>query len=210
VAYNATGTTDGVDRTFTTKKVPLTFKVIPLAREMFGSRFSVSGTLAGTGSGDAPVILQANPFPFLGGFKDIGAPGATDTEGNFSLAAGVLSRNTQLRVSTLGQPPVMSPVVLARVTVRVTLHVQGAGRPGFARLFGTITPGQPGALVLLQRLAAASKPAAIAGVLITSRGRSVSRFSRTVRIRRRGLYRANVQVVSGAQTTNHSRAVLVG
>jgi hypothetical protein len=209
VAVNATGTTDGQDRTFTTKKVPLTFKISPLSKGIFGRAFSVSGTLAGTGSGNRPVILQASPFPFLGGFKDIGASGVTDAAGNFSLSTGDLTRNTQFRVSTLEQPAVKSSVVLARVAVRVTLHVQGAGRPGFARFFGTVTPGQPGALVLVQRLSVGSRPSSIGGVLITSRDRSGSRFSRTLRIRRPGFYRVDVQVVSGAQTSNHSRPVLV-
>jgi hypothetical protein len=210
VAINASGTTDGVDRTFTTKKVPLTFVLARLGRQTFERPLSVAGTLAGTGSADHTLILQANPFPFLGGFKNIGTPTTTNADGAFSFRISGLALNTQLRVSTLEQPVVKSDVVIARVGVRVALHVEGTAHPGFARFSGTVTPGEPGARVVIQYLRTTGRPSSIGSVLITSRKRSDSRFARTLRIRRHGLYRANVEVVSGAQTSNDSRAILVG
>jgi hypothetical protein len=209
VAVNAAGTTYGQDRSFTTKKVPLTFTVLPLKRQVYGTPISVSGTLAGTGSGSEPVILQANPFPFLGGFKDVGSQGVTDAEGGFSFEVGAPLRNTQFRVSTVEQTPVKSRVVVALVAVRVTLHVRGAGRPGFVRFFGTIAPAQPGATVQLQRIGVGGRSSTVGGTLVTSRDRLASRFSSRLRVRHRGFYRADVRVVSGAQVSNQSRPILL-
>jgi hypothetical protein len=209
VAINPAGTADGVDRTFKTIKTPLTFALSPLRREIFGSPLSVSGTIMGTGSADHTLVLQARPFPYLGGFKDIGTPTMSDDEGDFSFVVSSLTRNSQLRVSTFEQPAAMSDVVVAEVAVRVSVHVRSAGRAGFVRFTGTVTPGQPGALVVFERLAAGRTPLTIGSQLITSRDVSVSRFSSTFRVRRSAFYRAYVQVVSGAQVSNRSRSVLV-
>ncbi len=211
VAVNATGTSVGVDRTFTTKKIPLKFTVAANpSRGLFDSPFTVDGTLTGTGSADHAVVLQANPFPYLAGFKVVGNPELTSAGGSFSFSVPGLTQNTQLRVATLETPQVSSPIVVERVAVRVTLHLRAVGRHGYARLFGTVTPAQPVALVDFQLLAPGHRLATVGSTVITGAAGSFSRFSRVVRIRRVGLYRAYVQVASGAQLSNHSRAILIG
>ena len=211
VAVNGLGTKDGQDRTFTTKKIPLTFEVAATpSPDLFGSPFSVDGALSGTGSSDRAVVLQANPFPYLAGFKNVGNPELTDAGGNFSFAVPGLSQNTQLRVATLDTPPVNSRVMVELVTVRVTLHLRPTGRHGFARLYGTVTPAEFGALVDFQLLRPSHTPVTVGSTVITGGPRTVSSFSRVVRIHRAGLYRALVTVASGAQVSNHSRAVLIG
>lgn len=211
VAVNATGTSVGVDRTFTTKKIPLKFTVAANpSRGLFDSPFTVDGTLTGTGSADHAVVLQANPFPYLGGFKVVGNPELTSAGGSFSFSVPGLTQNTQLRVATLETPQVSSPIVVERVAVRVTLHLRAVGRHGYARLFGTVTPAQPVALVDFQLLAPGHRMVRVGSTVITGAAGSFSRFSRVVRIRRAGLYRAYVQVASGAQLSNHSRAILIG
>jgi hypothetical protein len=215
VAVNAAGTTDGHDRTFTTRKIPLTFNIAVTPKiGLFGSPFSVAGTLSGTGSADHAVVLEANPFPYLAGFKMISGDELTDAGGSFSFPVVGLSENTELRVATLDAQPVDSRTVVALVAVRVTLHLRPAGRHGFARLYGTVTPGEPGSRVIFQLLAPALEPVGVSSTFITGGGRASSRFSRIVRIRRAGLYRAFVSVasgaqVSGAQVSNHSRAILI-
>lgn len=211
VAVNATGTSEGADRTFTTKKIPLKLTVAANpSRGLFDSPFTVDGTLTGTGSADHAVVLQANPFPFLAGFKVVGNPELTSAGGSFSFSVPGLMQNTQLRVATLETPQVSSPIVVERVAVRVTLHLRAVGRHGYARLFGTVTPAQPVALVDFQLLAPGHRVARVGSTVISGAAGSFSRFSRVVRIRRAGLYRAYVQVASGAQLSNHSRAILIG
>ena len=41
---------------------------------VFGNPFFVEGTLSGTGAATHEVVLQANPFPYLGGFKTSATP----------------------------------------------------------------------------------------------------------------------------------------
>jgi hypothetical protein len=211
VAVNALGTTDGPDRTFVTKKIPLTFEIATIpSRSLFDSPFAISGILSGTGSANHAVVLQANPFPFLGGFKTLGNPELTEASGNFSFSIPGLTKNTQLRVATLETPPVNSRVVVALVAPRVTLHLRPAERPGYARLYGTITPGERGALVRFQFLPPGAKTKTVSSTIITSPGKAFSRFSEVVRIRHAGLYRVYVDVASGAQVPGHSRAILIG
>jgi hypothetical protein len=209
VAVNATGTSEGADHTFTTKKIPFKFTVAANpSRGLFDSPFTVDGTLSGTGSADHVVVLQANPF--LAGFKVVGNPELTSAGGSFAFSVPGLTQNTQLRVATLETPQVSSPIVVERVAVRVTLHLRPVGRHGYARLSGTVTPAEPVALVDFQLLAPGRRPATVGSTVITGAAGSFSRFSRVVRVRRAGLYRAYVQVASGAQVSNHSRAILIG
>jgi hypothetical protein len=211
VAVNARGTRDGQDEVFTTKKIPLTFAITAMPEpHLLGSPFSVSGTLSGTGSAGHPVVLQANQFPYLSGFKTIVNPVLTDLAGNFSFSVPGLSQNTQLRVATLETPPVNSRAFVERVEVRVTLHVRPAGRSGQVRLYGTVMPAQVGALVSFQLLRSGHRPLTVGSTIITDHAQAFSRFSRAVRMRRPGLYRAYVHVVSGAQISNGSRTIMIG
>ncbi|MGO9759968.1 MAG: hypothetical protein ACLP1Q_01745 [Solirubrobacteraceae bacterium] len=211
VASNALGTIDGKDRTFTTKKIPLTFTVAAIpTRDPFGSPFVVTGTLSGTGSADHTVVLEANPFPYLAGFKAIGNPELTEAGGGFSFSVPGLTQNTQLRAATVETPPVNSRVMVEFVAVRVGLHVRPTGRAGYVRLYGTVTPAEFGARVSFQLLRPGLKPATVGRTIITGGNAAFSRFGHIVRIRRPGLYRALVTVANGAQVSNHSRAILLG
>jgi hypothetical protein len=65
-------------------------------------------------------VLQANPFPYLAGFNDVGNPELANNTGGFSFPYVGLLENAQLRVVTVGKPEVASPVVLESVAVRVS------------------------------------------------------------------------------------------
>jgi hypothetical protein len=211
VVVGAEGTTtNGQDRTFTTRKVPLTFtSATTRGWDLFGAPLSVEGTLSGTGSANHPVVLQANPFPFLAGFQPVGGPELTNAGGGFSFSVPGLLQNTQLRVTTVEMTPVSSRVMVELVAVRVALHLRPTGRHGYARLYGTVRPGEPGSAVAFQLLRSVGRPVTVASALITRGTQAVSRFSQVVHIRRPGLYRAFVNVVSGAQVSNHSRPILI-
>jgi hypothetical protein len=209
VAVNASGTALGHYRAFMTKKVPLTFDLEALSdRDPFGQPFSVQGTLSGTGSAGHAIVLQANPFPYLAGFKAIGNPALTNADGGFSFSVPGLLENSQLRVETLETPPVNSHVIVELVQVRVTLNLRATGRPGYARLYGTVTPAQAGAVAGFQLLRRGRKPLGTGSTLVAGRGVS-SHFGRVVRIRHAGLYRVHVVVASGAQVSSYSRVILI-
>lgn len=210
VASSSAGTTKGSDRTFTTPEIPLSVAITGVPNPVvFGNSFVVEGLLSGTGSGSHEIVLQANPYPYLAGFKTVGNPEITNPAGSFSFPFLDLLENTQLRVVTVGKPEVISPVVLENVAVRVSFHARSVGRPGFVRLYGTVAPAEVGALVGFQLLQPGHKSVNEGGTGVTAGTPTVSRFSRVVRIRRRGLYRALVQVQAGADVSNYSTPVLV-
>jgi hypothetical protein len=209
VAVSPAGTKDGVGRTFTTPKVPLSVQIVGSPNPVvFGSPFFVEGTLSGTGASTHEVVLQANPFPYLGGFKTVGNPEVTNSAGGFSFPFLGLLENAQLRVVTVGKPVVSSPVVVENVAVRVSIHVRRARRRGFVRLYGTVAPAEVGALVGFQLLHP-GRSVNEGGTAVTAGTASVSRFSAVVRLRRRGLYRALIKVSDGAHVSNYSEPILI-
>jgi hypothetical protein len=210
VAVSPVGTTEGKDHTFVTAKLPLSVQIVGAPNPVvFGNPFFVEGTLSGTGAASHELVLQANPFPYLGGFKTVGNPEVTNSAGGFSFPFLGLSENAQLRVVTVGKPVVTSPVVLENVAVRVAFHVRRARRRGYVRLYGTVAPAEVGALVGFQLLRP-GKSVNEGGTVVTGGTSSVSRFSAVVRLRHRGLYRALIKVTNdGAHVSNYSEPILI-
>jgi hypothetical protein len=210
VAMSPAGTTNGRDLTFKTGKLPLSVQIVGAPNPVvFGNSFFVEGSLSGAGASTREVVLQANPFPYLGGFKTVGNPEVTNSAGGFSFPFLGLSENAQLRVVTVGKPVVSSPVVLENVAVRVSFHVRRARRRGYVRLYGTVAPAEVGALVGFQLLRP-GRSVNEGGTAVTAGTASVSRFSAVVRLRHHGLYRALIKVSNdGAHVSNYSEPILI-
>jgi hypothetical protein len=210
VASGPAGTSKGAGRTFKTPKVPLTVQLAGVPNPVvFGSSFVVEGTLSGTGAATHAIALQANPFPYTAGFKTVGSPELTSSTGAFSFPFAGLLENTQLRVVTVGAHVVASPVVVENVAVRVTVHVRRAHRRGYVRLYGTVTPGQVGALVGFQRLVPGGRTVNEGGTSVRTGTSAVSSYSGALRVHRRGLYRVLIKVSNGAYVSAYSTPVLV-
>ena len=209
IATNGAGTTNGKDATFL-KKIPLTFKLTGTPNPVvFDGPFTLSGVLSGTGAAGAAVVLQADPYPYLAGFQTTTSPVPTNASGQFSFPIVNLTENTRFRVAVAGIHPIYSPDVLARVAVRVSMHLRSTDRPGYVRMSGTVTPAGPGARVAFQLMRPELTPLTVASTIVKSSSTSASRFSRVVRIRHGGLYRALVSVNTGKQISGHSRALLI-
>ncbi len=210
VAANGDGTTNGHDFTFKTMNIPLTFKLTGRPDPVvFGSPFSIGGVLSGTRAADREVVLQANTFPYLAGFKTTTAPQLTSATGAFSFSVANLVENTQFRVAVAGVSPVYSPAVVERVAVRVSMHLRSTGRPGFVRMYGTVTPAVTYAPVTFQLIRRGHRPLTVASTTVKPVRQGESRFSRVVRVRRGGLYRAFVQTPGGKHVSGYSRPLLV-
>ena len=209
VAVNGAGTANGGDRTFKTASVPLSVQIVGVPNPVvFGNPFLVEGHLSGTGATNHEVVLQANPFPYLAGFQNVGNPEITNGAGGFSFPYLGLLENAQLRVVTVGGSVVTSPVVVESVAVRVSFHARRARRRGYVRLYGTVTPAEVGALVGFQLLQPGNSVNE-GGTVVKAGTSNVSQFSRVVRVRRPGLYRALVKVSDGAHVSNYSEPILV-
>lgn len=209
VAVNSAGTANGKDRTFKTASVPLSVQIAGVPNPVvFGSPFVVEGNLSGTGAANHEVVLQANQFPYLGGFHNVGNPELTSSTGGFSFPYVGLLENAQLRVVTVGKPEVSSPVIVEGVAVRVSFHAHRTGRRGRVRLSGTVAPAEVGALVGFQLLRP-GKSVNEGGTVVKTGTATVSRFSRVIHVRHPGLYRALVRVTDGAHVSAYSAPIFV-
>ena len=210
VGVNSAGmTANGKDRTFKTASVPLSVQITGVPNPVvFGNPFLVEGNLSGTGAGNREVVLQSNPFPYLAGFNNVGNPEVTNSVGGFSFPYLGLLANAQLRVVTVGGSVVSSPVVVESVAVRVSFHARRTRRRGFVRLYGAVAPAEVGAAVGFQLLRP-GRSVNKGGTYVRAGTPTVSQFSRIVRVRHPGLYRALVIISDGAHVSNYSAPVLV-
>jgi hypothetical protein len=211
VAVGPGGTVTGGDRSFTTAKIPLSLALISTPNPVvFGSPFLVEGTLLGTGGANHAIVVQVNPFPYTGGFKTVGNAVLTSSTGGFSWPYLGLTENAQLRVVTVGLPVVISPIVLENVAVRATVHVRRAKRRGYVRLYGTVTPAEPGAQVGFQLLKPGHASINQGGTPVKAASATSSTFSGFMRLRHPGLYRVLIKVTNdGAHVSNYSAPILI-
>jgi len=154
VASNSSGTSDGHDRVVSSSpssskpgfELPKTYAAIPL-----GGTFVLTGTLTGAGDASRSVVLQESPYPYTGGYADVGAPILTTPGGRFAFSVPDLKASAKFRVAAIGEKPLYSPIVPQRVSVRVALKVRASSHtPGLVRLYGTVAPAETGARVYLQ------------------------------------------------------------
>jgi hypothetical protein len=211
VAVGPGGTVMGGDRTFTTAKIPLSLALVSTPNPVvFGSPFYVEGSLSGTGGANHAIVLQANPFPYTSGFKTIGNAELTNATGGFSFPYLGLTENAQLRVVTVGLPVVISPIVLENVAVQVTVRVHSTKRRGYVRIYGTVTPAEPGAQVGFQLLKPGHASINQGGTPVKAATTTSSSYSGFMRLRQPGLYRALIKVTNdGAHVSNYSAPILI-
>jgi hypothetical protein len=208
VAVNVAGATIGGDRTLLTTKVPLSLQILVSPNPvLFGGDAVIQGTLSGTGNGNRAVVLQANSFPFTAGFANIANPELTTATGGFSFPVLGLAQVTQFRVVTTTNPPVISPVAVENVAVRVVSHVGRTRRRHFARIFGTVTPAEDRMQVGILRITH-GRGVLVGGTVLVHRNASSSKFSRVVPVKP-GVYRALVRVTNGAQVSNYGQPLLI-
>jgi hypothetical protein len=209
VAVNASGVSSGGDNTFKTTVVPLSLAILSSPNPVtFGGLVTVQGALSGTNNAGRTVVLQASTFPFTAGFQSVGNPAQTLAHGEFKFFVPNLEQATQFRVITTPGAPVVSPVTTENVAVRVTSHVARTKRRGFARIYGTVTPGVIGAQVGILRIAQGH--GILAGGTIVKPLNSISgQFSRVVRVKR-GAYRVLIKVAPGGVVSAYGTPLLIG
>jgi hypothetical protein len=235
----------GHDRVFTVKSktkstkpafvLPKTFVATPL-----GSTFTLSGTLTGAKNGGREVVLQASAYPYKIGFANVGAPLLTSATGAFSFRVANMRTSTKFRVVTVGAVPVLTSLIVpAQVEARVLLKVRSSSHKGLYRLYGTVTPAEVGAQVLVQlekppaeeKSGNSEKPSKLEKpskggsekkekekgptfatkfkTVVKAGTKALSRFSIIVSVPATGHYRVLVQIPPGPLVSGHSTAVLL-
>jgi hypothetical protein len=210
LAVNSGGAATGRDAAFNTAKVPLSLAITAGPNPtIFGGTLVIQGTLSGTGNGNVPVSLQANPFPYTQGFANTGNPELTSATGGFSFPFVGLTEATQFRVvTTTTKPAVVSTVATEEVAVKVEAHVGRAHRRHHARIYGTVTPAIDGMEVGIMHVVG-GREVLVAGTVLLHHNATNSRFSHVIRVKRRGLYRVFVKVTNGAQRSNYSQPLFI-
>jgi hypothetical protein len=201
-----------------TAKIPLTLAITAEpASVTFGGSLIIEGTLAGTGSGNAVVQLQENPYPYTAGFTSVGNPELTFSNGQFSFNVLAVDENTQYRVISGG---VASTDVSVTDALGVTLNAIAGGSSTHPTIHfsGEITPSEPYARLAVERLIGSSWK--VIGGTTAGAGSNVSagapadtsgtvNFGITVHVHSGGFFRVLVLPVVGSQVNGYSSPVLV-
>jgi hypothetical protein len=210
VARSAAGVARGADRVFTTDKQPLGLTLSATPNPVvFGGGATLSGNLSGTGNAGQAVRFQQNPFPYAGGFQNVGNALVTDAAGNFSLPLLTVPQTTQYRVVLENRPGIVSPILFVPVAVKVVARVSHTRvkRGRSVSFSGYIRPARPGAQVAIQKLSH-GRWVVVAGTATRTGTPSSARFSKSVRVRTGGHYRVFVNL-QGDYSPNISREFLV-
>lgn len=150
VAKNATGTTTGTSRNFTTPRgltgVSATATPSPV---VWSAGATIAGTVGGAGVGGVGVALLRQDFPFGGPFYQVSTQVASSA-GAFSFAVGPLYQATRFQVTTQTTVPVSSPVVTIDSAFFTKFKVRTRKRAS-VELYGVIYPAAAKARVSIQR-----------------------------------------------------------
>ncbi|MEA2272428.1 MAG: hypothetical protein QOI98_1136 [Solirubrobacteraceae bacterium] len=198
VANNSSGTSAGVDKTFTTTGSPPVVVGVSLAASpnpaTFGHSTKLTGQVAGPASGGSVVTLQAKPYPYTGAFAQVGNSVIASSSGAFSFTDSPLL-NTQYRVvARKGGTTLVSPTVLERVRISVSTNISDttprAGQK--VRFSGSVKPPHVGATVRVQRRTSTGKYVTIAKAHVHAVSATRGSYSIRVRISKTGYYKVRV------------------
>ena len=175
-----------------TGKGDLTISAKPLTIT-FGQATTISGKVKGPLKDPVLVTLQRNPYPFTDGLFEGAGTTLSANNGNYAFSGVRPGLNTRYRASAL-VPPKTSIEVEVQVRINVVLHLSDrtprAGQR--VRFFGTAAPQHDGRTVRIQRQTQAGSWKTVSRTLLRDAGDAQSKFSRRVRVRRDGVYRARV------------------
>lgn len=223
VATNSAGTTNGSDVTFTTtapgaQPAPRNAVTIKssLATLTYGGATTISGQVSGPGNAGVEVTLEANPYPYTGGFKATGLKTTTSATGAYAFSVRPTA-STRYRVTAKTKPGVTSPEKTVVVRVRVSFRLSD-GTPAVGqrvRFSGTVTPAHDGKLARIQRRMSTGSWKTVASTRLVAatpvNGVARSKFARVLRINRSGTFRVRVSPGDGdhAPGNSSSRRALV-
>jgi hypothetical protein len=200
----------GKDRTFKTKRQPLGVSLAASPNPIrIGDSTTLAGVLSGTGSANRQVVLQANPWPYTGGFVAAANPQVTNASGAFAFPLLSVSVNTQYRVLMVARPEVVSPIVVLGTTNKITRHakVRRGSRRGRIHFWGTIRPRLDGSPVVVQKLRRGTW-INIGQTTARHTSKGFSRYSKRIRQKHGGTYRVVVVDARGAHSPGVSRRVV--
>jgi hypothetical protein len=200
VAHNNSGTALGGRKSFTTRKQPLgvSLTATPNPVPFKSSATNLSGTLTGTNNANRKVVLQANPWPYTGGFQNASNQQVTNSTGGFSFPLLSVPVNTQYRVVMPERPTVVSPIVAFGVKpyVKSKVNKHRVKRGHRVRISGSISPAAADQQVAFQKKRGSS------WVLVGGAGLHNGRFAKNLKVRRGGTFRVWTGSSAGQYASN--------
>jgi hypothetical protein len=202
-------TVRGRDRSFHTQRVPNGLLLRSSGNPVgYGAGVDLFGVLAGSGNAGRTARVQADAFPFDGGWTDV-ASGRTDSTGAYRIHVTPLLANTMFRTIADTTPAVTSQSVTVGVRLAASLHVstKHVRRGHRVRFWGRVHPHQAGAAISIQ-----NRRSGRWVTIARTRTGGGSSFSRRVRLTRTGKYRVVARAADGAHVmgASSSRYIRVG
>ena len=176
----------------------------------FGKPVAIAGQVNGPGNANVEVILEENPFPFTGQFRNTPVTTRTNATGGYTMAV-TPSLNTRYRATVKTTPPITGPEANVTVRPKVTLGLSDSTprRGQRVRFRGTVTPAHDGKTLEIQRRIRKGVWRTVARVTLATgtplNGVARSKFARRVRISRSGVYRARITPGDGDHDVGTSR-----
>jgi hypothetical protein len=209
VATSSAGTTRGGDKTFKTA-APSTALAFTPNPPTFSLPFTISGQLVGTGAAHATVTLFGRAFPFTAPFTQVGNAVVSAADGTFAFTFTSATITTQFEVKATTNPPSTSPIATMNVASLISFHLPAHARKGrLVRVAGSVLPAQDGLLVEIQKQTRTGTFVNVAHTTLRHSSATRSVYSRRLRVKRSGTYRALVQSAGGAVSPGTSNAVSI-
>jgi hypothetical protein len=138
------------------------------------------------------VRLQELPAPYDGGWQEAGTA-TTRTNGSYRFAGVSPDRNTRFRtVTTVPQSLSRDISVPVRIKVVLRLSDRTPAKGQKVTFSGTAAPEHDGRLVHIQRRSSSGKWRTLRRTALRDAGTELSSFTRNIRVRRDGTFRAVV------------------
>lgn len=156
---------------------------------LYGRTVTITGRLKKPSGAGQPITIQYNPYPFSG-YVNLGTT-ATAADGGYSFTS-VPTVNTRYHVvATALTPQAVSGEVTVLVRPKVSLRVSDRTprRGQKVRFSGTVTPAHDGSVLRIQRRSSTGSWVTVAKTMLRDAGDTRSIYSRSLRIRRDGVYR---------------------
>ena len=153
----------------------------------FGGSVTLAGKLSGSNVSGRTVRVEQDPFP-LGSFANAGSA-TTNAAGDWSLVVKPAA-NTRYRGS-VGKTDSPTVDVLVRPAIRLKLSDRTPRRGQRVRFSGRVCPEHDSTAIQLQRRGKSGWRTLASPVLADVPGAACSSFTRRLRVRRDGAYRAH-------------------
>jgi len=201
VASSPQGTGKSADHTFRTAAVP---KSVTIASSpfpgVFGKPLIVAGTVGGSGTAGADVVLEYTPFPFTAGFTQYGNTQVVNATGGYAFTVNALLGTAEFRVTAKTTPNVTSPVLTVGAGAAVTIHPHLSGSRGnrLVTFVGSASPPEDGVPLLIQKLQPDGSYRTVVHTHLTHATAGHSSYKAHLRIKRGATFIAYAAVPPGA------------